>query len=87
MEAVEEVAEKLWLDPKSELTSKKSFIAGAKWQQERSFTLEQISKNFIGENTYGYFDEYLDYRLNLNNENSEHKRPTFKEWFEQFKKK
>jgi len=52
-----------------------------KWQAERSFTLEQISKEFIGENgETGYFDEFLDYRIETKS------KITFQEWFEQFKK-
>jgi hypothetical protein len=34
-ETLEEAAERLWLDSASQLTSKKSFIRGAKWQQEQ----------------------------------------------------
>ena len=62
-----------------------AFELGAKWQQERSFTLEQISELFIGE-SQGYFDDYLDFKLNLNGENPNQLKPSFKEWFEQFKK-
>jgi hypothetical protein len=63
-------------------TVKRDFLAGAKWQQERSFSLEQISKEFVGEGKLGgYFDDYLDYRIDNGN------KITFKEWFEQFKKK
>lgn len=57
---------------------------GAKWQQERSFTLEQIDELFIG-NKDGYFDEFLDYRLGLNGNTPN--KISFKVWFEQFKKK
>jgi hypothetical protein len=54
---------------------------GAKWQAERMYTLEQISKDFIGEEGQsGYFDDWLDYRLDSKNKLS------FREWFEQFKK-
>jgi hypothetical protein len=56
-------------------------IAGAKWMQERMYTLEQISKDFIGEEGQsGYFDDWLDYRLDSKNKLS------FREWFEKFKK-
>jgi hypothetical protein len=34
-ETLEEAAERLWLEPTSQLTSKNSFIQGAKWQQEQ----------------------------------------------------
>jgi len=53
-----------------------------KKQQEISYTLEQISREFIGEGINGgYFDDYLDFRIETNN------KITFKEWFEQFKDK
>ena len=56
-------------------------IAGANWQAERMYSLEQISKEFIGEEGQsGYFDDWLDYRLDTGNKLS------FKEWFEQVKK-
>jgi len=47
-----------------------AFIAGAKWQAERSYTLEQIQEEFIGvdENGQpkeGYFDLYLNFRLGM----------------------
>lgn len=34
-QTLEEVAEEKWLDSKSNVTSKKSFIAGANWQKEQ----------------------------------------------------
>ena len=62
--------------------SEEDFIRGAQWQEERMYSLEQISKDFIGEEGQsGYFDDWLDYRLDTGNKLS------FKEWFEQFKKK
>jgi hypothetical protein len=65
------------------LGHRKSFIKGAKYQAERMYTLEQISKDFIGEEGQsGYFDDWLDYRL-LDSKN----KLSFREWFEQFKKK
>lgn len=62
-----------------------SFIKGAKWQAERSFTLEQIDELFFGDEG-GYFDDFLDYRLGLTGSQGKNKI-TFKEWFEQIKKK
>jgi hypothetical protein len=59
------------------------FVAGAKFQQERSYTLEQISELFIPIGKNGYIGDYLDYRLF----NKEQPKLNFKEWFEQFKKK
>ncbi len=58
-------------------------IFGAKWQAEKSFTLDQIDKLFIGEKG-GYFDDFLDYRLGL--QGNQPNKITFKEWFEQHKK-
>jgi hypothetical protein len=60
------------------------FIAGTKWQAERSFTLEQIDKLFFNENGIGYFDEYLNYKIN---DGKTFIQITFKEWFNTFKKK
>jgi hypothetical protein len=93
-ETLEEAAEKYandWEEIYPELdseditpiaVSKIDFIAGAKWQAERMYTLEQISKDFIGEEGQsGYFDDWLDYRLDSKNKLS------FREWFKQFKKK
>ena len=54
-----------------ELKSKESFIAGAKWQQERMFEL---------------VEEYNQMLLDTN-VHEDHKEKSFKEWFEQFKKK
>ena len=61
------------------------FIAGVKWQAERSYTLDEISTLFISDKR-GYFDEFLDYRLNLHGENPNNDKPSFKDWFEQIKK-
>ena len=71
METIEEAAERLWLDSTSQLTSKNSFIQGAKWQQERMFEL---------------VEEYNQMLLDTN-VHEDHKEKSFKEWFEQFKKK
>ena len=66
-------------------SAKQDFIAGANWQAERSFTLEQIDELFFGDEG-GYFDDFLDYRLGLTGSQGKNKI-TFKEWFEQVKKK
>jgi hypothetical protein len=87
-ESLEEAAGKLYpltgevgIDHRNYLR-KEGFINGAKYQAERMYTLEQISKDFIGEEGQsGYFDDWLDYRLDTGNKLS------FKEWFEQFKNK
>ena len=50
---------------------KNDFIAGAKWQQERMFELVEEYNQMI-----------IDYNVH-----EDHKEKSFKEWFEQFKKK
>ena len=82
-ETLEEVAKKYY-NNYDKRKVEFAFIDGAKWQQERSFTLEQIDELFIG-NKGGYFDEFLDYRLGLNGNTPN--KISFKVWFEQFKKK
>ena len=48
--------------------------------EEKMYTLQEISEQFIGESKKGgYFDDYLDYILLKEPK----PRPTFKEWFEQ----
>jgi len=87
-ETIEEAAKKLYpitgeyFDKEFYMVKRLAFIEGAKYQSERMYTLEQISKDFIGEEGQsGYFDDWLDYRLDSKNKLS------FREWFEQFKKK
>ena len=68
-ETIEEVAERFktfcsW-------GCEKSFIEGAKWQQERSYSEEDMMKAF-----------YQGHKSGLGSENA----ITFKEWFKQFKK-
>ena len=79
-ETIEEAAERLWLDSTSQLTSKNSFIQGAKWQAERSFSeeqvielLEYIRTNFYDTGKHWHQEPDKDY--------------TSKELFEQFKNK
>ena len=67
------------LEEAAELNAKKvghyagyqDFIAGAKWQQERMFEL---------------VEEYNQMLID-SNVHEDHKEKSFKEWFEQFKKK
>jgi hypothetical protein len=60
---------------KHQKVSTKHFINGAKWQQERSYSEEDMKEAFnVGFNV-GYNDETSPSYL------------TFEEWFEQFKKK
>jgi hypothetical protein len=77
-ETLEEVAERIWLDSTSQLTSKNSFIQGAKWMQERMYSEEDMRKAFIAggnsqieeDDDYGTeYDAYME------------------DWFEQFKNK
>ena len=50
--------------------------------EEKMFSLDEISKLFVGEGKEGgYFDDFLDYRLETKN------KITFKEWFNNFKSK
>ena len=54
-------------------SSKQDFIEGAKWQQERSYSEEELHEIF-----YAGFHYAEDKNGNV---------PNFKQWFEQFKKK
>jgi hypothetical protein len=76
-ETLEEAAERLWNDPSKQLTSKNSFIAGAKWQAERMYSEEDLREAFRqGQDNMDYSDTYgWDSKL------------TEQGWFEQFKKK
>ncbi|MEI6887411.1 MAG: hypothetical protein WCK31_04225 [bacterium] len=69
---MEEAAENMWLDPIQNLTSKMSFIQGAKWQAERMYSEEEIL-------------EILCKSHNV--ENTSIVANMLKKWFEQFKKK
>ena len=44
-ESIEEAAERIWLDSKSQLTSKSSFIAGAKSDAARDYWFSQFKKS------------------------------------------
>jgi hypothetical protein len=70
-ETVEEVAERMWNDPNKQLTSKNSFIQGAKFQAERMYSEEEVF-SLIDKVFHMYASSY---------------RQDAKEWFEQFKKK
>jgi hypothetical protein len=72
-ETLEEVAERLWLDSTSQLTSKSSFIQGANWQAERSYSEEEVISLLNDFAQHLIFSKNSD--LNLI------------EWFEQIKKK
>ena len=62
--------EYLWHVP---IETRKIFIEGAKWQQERSYSEEDMKDAYI-QGTLG-----LEYKKNFNE--------SFYKWFEQFKKK
>lgn len=53
------------------------FIEGAKWQQERSYSAEEVIQLVSDWNTFDYHQDSFSGKDDL----------TFKEWFEQFKKK
>ena len=46
-ETLEEASERLWLDSTFQLTSKNSFIEGAKWMQERMYSEEELEVAFF----------------------------------------
>jgi hypothetical protein len=56
------------------LGHRKSFIKGAKWQQERSYSEEEVLQ---------LVSDWTDYRMSEDSKS----KVTFKKWFEQFKKK
>ena len=78
-ETLEEAAENMWLDPMKNLTSKMSFIEGAKWQAERMYSEEDLKEAFKGGGKMSWTD--------INQETQEPYYYDFNEWFEQFKKK
>ena len=74
IETIEEAAVK-WIRQPKLITEKESFIAGAKWQQERMYSEEDMREAFrVGFNV-GYNDETSPSYL------------TFEEWINKFKKK
>jgi hypothetical protein len=77
-ETLEEAAENMWLDPMKNLTSKMSFIAGAKWQQERMYSeADKIMK---------FLDTEVELKLS-DIKTIERIKWYFQTYFEQFKKK
>jgi hypothetical protein len=64
-ETLEEAAERIWLDPTSQLTSKNSFIQGAKWSQEHQDDfvigfLEYIEGTYSYSNIYDHWYSHSD---------------------------
>lgn len=62
-------------------THKRDFIEGAKWQQERSYSEEEVKK--LAFDFYHYMCHNMDVSENLISENE----TNVDIWFEQFKKK
>jgi hypothetical protein len=85
-ETLEEVAKRLYGASYEAITREQrimrtckleSFRAGAKWQQERSYSEEEVKLAFIeGHNI-----------CRCVTDNTDEAKECFKEWFEQFKKK
>ena len=71
METLEEAAENYNLNTINAFGDYESFIAGAKWQQERSYSEDEVIKILY------------QFHYDLINSNFD----TKEEWFEQFKKK
>ena len=78
-ETLEEAAERLWLDSTSQLTSKNSFIQGAKWQQEQMYSEEDLISF-----AHFYFREEFNSTMQNSNKSTDE---ILQEWFNQFKKK
>ena len=74
-EKLEEAAERLYpfID---ELASKRSFIEGAKWQQERMYSEEEVYNLIKAFNKHTLLIRHLEMGNSLD----------VKDWFEQFKK-
>lgn len=96
-ETLEEASERLWLDSKSQLTSKKSFILGAKWQQDQhKITIDDAynegfenGKHFKQERMYSEEDmiQFAQIYLSKRNDNPRmSNKDIFNLWFKQFKK-
>jgi len=64
-ETLEEAAENMWLDPIQNLTSKMSFIQGAKWQTERMYSEEDLRNAYrwgtlVNQGTKEHFNEWFN---------------------------
>ena len=86
-ETLEEVAEKWFNKDGFYPNPKQGFISGAKWQQERMYSEEDLKEAYfsaIKSTGEGWNGEYAD----GNHPNIEEKfTEGFEEWFEQFKNK
>jgi hypothetical protein len=93
-ETLEEAAENMWLDPIKNLTSKMSFKAGAKWQQEQDkimYSKEDMRNAFDSAREFNSLDGVVDVHIVLpmggDMSDLQPLHFTFDEWFKQFKKK
>jgi hypothetical protein len=88
-ESIEEAAERIWLDSKSQLTSKSSFTAGAKSEAARDYWFEKFrekqTKNKFSEEDMkrAYNACYSPFGFDKFGELEQ----DFQKWFETFKKK
>jgi hypothetical protein len=82
-ETIEEAAERIWLDSKSHLTSKNSFIAGAKSNNARDYWFSQFQKQdktkFSEEDMKAAWENGMKSAIVLN--------ASFEMWLKQFKNK
>jgi hypothetical protein len=89
-ETIEEAAERIWLDSKSQLTSKSSFIAGAKSDAARDYWYEkfqeQDKKLYSEEDLREAFRQgHKSARMGSYNDITE--QEDYNKWLKQFKKK
>lgn len=77
-ETLEEAADN-WVNKPIIGTKRESFIAGAKWKQEKMYSEEEVY-NLLEEAMKDCYDEELEYHYDGDYKN-------LKKWFEQFKKK
>jgi hypothetical protein len=97
-ETLEEAAERLYpyIEGEETLNAQNSegrtdFIAGAKWQQERSYSEEDLKNAFNSAREFNSLDGVVDVHIVLpmggDMSDLQPLHFTFDEWFEQFKKK
>lgn len=71
--------------------TEKAFIRGAKWQQERSYSEEDMKNAFDSAREFNSLDGVVDVHIVLpmggDISDLQPLHITFEEWFEQFKKK
>ena len=88
---IEETLEEAILRIKSEnehYIDEVAFELGAKWQQEKSYSEEDMEISFKAGRDYGNYECAKGYGVDFPITTPEHKKPQlFTKWFEQFKKK